>query len=208
MSPSLRLRPNKPKHNMASYSIASVELVRANLFKTEAELVESGMGQKNVARIKALRAAFNMWTADPRLTDNEILHFLRDHSGKGLHACYNDLWALKAVIGDVAKNSKDYDRYLFRLKCEEGWEMARQKEDARAFAAVTAAFGKYTNLDKEEKAAAEFDKIVPAQFVIVADPSAAGFNVPDDIMARAKRLERKLKREAGEYVEPIEETSN
>lgn len=191
---------------MPTYSLSSIDNVRANLFKTEAEMVEQGVSPRVMARIKVLRAAFNLWTAQPNLTDQQVMEFIRRESGKGISACYHDLWALKAIIGDVSKNSKDYDRYLFRLKCEEGWEMARQNNDARSFAAVTAAFGKYTNLDKEEKAAAEFDKIVPAQFVIVADPSAAGFQVPDDIVARAKRLERKLKREAGEYVEPIEET--
>ena len=74
--------------------------------------------------------------------------------------------------------------------------MAREKNDARAFAAVTAAYGKYTQLDKDENIGPDYSLIVPQTFVITADPAAAGIKVAPGLLERARKLERQYVREA------------
>ena len=109
---------------------------------------------------------------------------------------YQDLQLVKICLGEMSRLTKDYDRYLFRRRCEEGWEMAREKNDARAFAAVTAAYGKYTQLDKDENIGPDYSLIVPQTFVITADPAAAGIKVAPGLLERARKLERQYIREA------------
>lgn len=75
--------------------------------------------------------------------------------------------------------------------------MAREQEDAKAFAAVTATYLKGTQLDKEEHNAPDYSVIVPQRFTISADPSVAGFKVVPGILEKAKKLEAR-------YVQEVE----
>ena len=91
--------------------------------------------------------------------------------------------------------------------------MAREKNDARAFAAVTAAYGQYTQFDKDENIGPDYSLIVPQTFVITADPAAPGIKVAPGLLERARKLERQYIQEAevdelpATYEESVQETT-
>lgn len=80
--------------------------------------------------------------------------------------CVQDLALIKTCLGSLNQCSQDYLRWVFLQRCEEGFEMARKKDDPGAFAKVLSAYGKYSRLDREEGLAPDYSAIVPQVFEI------------------------------------------
>lgn len=187
MSPELAERAQK-------YLMASVE-----------EMQEAGLPVDVRRRMLRLREIYAYWIEHPRLLDKNIVARLRKKHGLGVTQAYEDVKLVKICIGNLARLTRDYDRYILRCRCEEGWAMARKAGDAGAFAKVTQAYGKYTQLDKDENLGPDYSQIVPQTFTITADPAAAGFKVVPGILERARRLEERYLRETEAVESDFEE---
>ena len=171
------------------------------LMASAEEMQKAGLPQYMQARLLRLREMYAYWLQNPRMVDKDIVGVLRQKYGLGLSQAYEDVRCIKICLGNLGRITKDYDRWLFRERCEEGWQMAREANDAKAFAAVTATYLKGTQLDKEDSAAPDYSAITPQQFVISADPAVAGFKVVPGILEKAKKLEAR-------YVQEFEEVSS
>ena len=173
-----------------------IEAAKHYLLSPLKELEEAKLPAQQTARLMRLREAYAWWLQNPRAEDKDVIDILKNKYGMSYVMAYQDLQLVKICLGEMSRLTKDYDRYLFRRRCEEGWAMAREKNDARAFASVTAAYGKYTQLDKDENIGPDYSLIVPQTFVITSDPAAAGIKVAPGLLERARKLERQYIREA------------
>ena len=171
------------------------------LMASAEEMQKAGLPSYMQARLFRLREMYAYWLQNPRMVDKDIVGVLRQKYGLGLSQAYEDVRCIKICLGNLGRITKDYDRWLFRERCEEGWQMAREAGDAKAFAAMTATYLKGTQLDKEDSAAPDYSSITPQQFVISADPAVAGFKVVPGIIEKAKKLEAR-------YVQEFEEVDN
>ena len=172
-----------------------VDRAQKYLFASVEEMEQASLTSVMRARIVRLREMYTYWLQNPRLVDKDIVDQLQQRHQIGLSQAYEDVRVLKVCLGNLGRLTKDYDRYLFRLRCEEGWGMARARSDVKAFAAVTAAYLKGTQLDKEYSAAPDYSVIVPQTFTITADPTAAGFTPVPGILEKAKKLEARYLQE-------------
>ena len=166
------------------------------LMASAEEMQKAGLPQYMQARLLRLREMYAYWLQNPRMVDKDIVGVLRQKYGLGLSQAYEDVRCIKICLGNLGRITKDYDRWLFRQRCEEGWQMAREADDPKAFASVTATYLKGTLLDKEDNVGPDYSLIVPQTFTISADPSVAGFKVVPGILEKARKLEARYIQEA------------
>lgn len=173
-----------------------VQRTQKYLFAEEEELTKARLPQKAIERMLRLRTMYGYWVANPRLADKEIVAELKRRYGIGPSVAYEDVRLIKVCIGNLNRCTSDYYRWLFTQRCEESFRMAREKGDAKAFAATLAALGKYTRLDKDEGNVPDYSLIVPQTFEISADPEVAGFK-------RIPNLDEKIKQMESRYIQEI-----
>lgn len=173
-----------------------VERTQRYLLASVEEMQAAKLPENVQQRMLRLRELYAYWLQNPRLADSDIVHELRERHGVGVTQAYEDVRLIKICLGNLNRLTKDYDRWLFRQRCEEGWQMAREADDPKAFASVTATYLKGTLLDKEDNIGPDYSLIVPQTFTISADPSVAGFKVVPGILEKAKRLEARYIQEA------------
>ncbi|MBR4553037.1 MAG: hypothetical protein IKO20_04895 [Bacteroidaceae bacterium] len=143
---------------------------------------------------------------NPKLGDRHILAEIKRRNGLADTQAYEDLRLLKLCLGNLQQMTRDWYQYLFITRCEEGFQMARDKGDASAFAKVLASLGKFTRLDHEQLAGPDYSQIIPQQFELTSDPTVAGFQRIPNVLQLTQKLERRFKKEieAAEYeiIEP------
>lgn len=165
------------------------------LFASEEDMIEAGLAPRTIERLIRVRDIYTFWTRRPQLNDRQIVSELERRYKICTRQAYDDLSLIKTCLGSLNQCSKDYLRYTFLQRCEEGFQMARKKEDAGAFAKVLSAYGKYCQLDKDEGLQPDYSVIVPQTFEISADPEVAGFKRIPNIEEKADAILRQFQRE-------------
>ena len=181
------------------------------LFASEEEMEKAHVPIDVRQRLYRLRDMYSYWLRNPNQGDRHILAEIKRRNGLGDTQAYEDLRLLKLCLGNLQQMTRDWYQYLFIARCEEGFQMARDKGDAGAFAKVLASLGKFTRLDHEQLTGPDYSQIIPQQFEITSDPSVAGFQRIPNVLQLTQQLEKRFKKEieAAEYevieVKPITE---
>lgn len=181
------------------------------LFASEEEMEKAHVPIDVRQRLYRLRDMYSYWLRNPKQGDRHILAEIKRRNGLGDTQAYEDLRLLKLCLGNLQQMTRDWYQYLFIARCEEGFQMARDKGDAGAFAKVLASLGKFTRLDHEQLTGPDYSQIIPQQFEITSDPSVAGFQRIPNVLQLTQQLEKRFKKEieAAEYevieVKPISE---
>ena len=168
-----------------------IELTKKHLFSTVEEMEVDHVPSNVRDRMLRLRDMYSYWLQYPRLGDKDIVAELRRRYHLGITRAYDDVRLIKICLGSLTEVTKEYHRYYFQQRCEEGFALARENKDANAFARVLTAYLKGTQLDKEDADRPDYSLIVPQQFTISVDPSVVGFKAVPNIMEKAKALEQK-----------------
>lgn len=176
------------------------------LFASEEEMQKAHVPTDVRQRLLRLRDMYSYWLRNPKLGDRHILAEIKRRNGLADTQAYEDLRLLKLCLGNLQQMTRDWYQYLFITRCEEGFQMAREKGDAGAFAKVLASLGKFTRLDHEQLAGPDYSQIIPQQFELTSDPTVAGFQRIPNVLQLTQQLERRFKKEieAAEYeiIEP------
>ena len=178
---------------------AHIENAKRYLFATVDEMKANGLGERQVQRLLRVREAYTRWLSSPTLKEKDIVEALVKAHGVSTPIAYEDMRLVKVCLGNFAHLTTDYFRYRFLIYCEEAFDMAREKGDAKAFASVLSAFGKYSRLDQPEPQGPDYSQIVPEQFIISQNPEDSGFKAPPGILHRARALEKKLLAAEGDF---------
>lgn len=165
------------------------------LFASVEEMKAAGLQARIIDRLLRIRSIYTWWLQSPTLTDRDVVaEMIRRYAIK-TRTAYDDLALIKTCLGSLNQCSQDYLRWVFLQRCEEGFEMARKKDDPSAFAKVLTAYGKYSRLDRDEGLAPDYSAIVPQVFEISADPEDAGFKRIPDIEKKAEKMLRQFQRD-------------
>ncbi len=183
---------------------AHIRRLQEFLFADDEEMRRAKLPSPVRERILRLRDLYLYWLHFPKLRDKAIVQEAKRRYKIGDSMAYDDVRVVKSCLGTLNRATTDYYRWLFLERCEEGFQMARDNEDASAFAKVLAALGKYTQLDKDESRVPDYSLIVPQTFEITPDVSAAGFTPIPDLDKRVAKLEAKYIKAIAEDAEPIE----
>lgn len=180
--------------------ILAIETAKAHLFSSVDEMDRCGL-QKNVQeRLLRLRDIYNFWLKFPETKDAGIVHEIMRRYGVSRQTSYEDLRLIKSLLGELSKTTKDFHRYRFLQYIEQTFEVAKRRNDAKAMAAASAAYGKFTRLDKEDAQEMGYDKIIPQSFEITDNPEVLGFKKIPEV----KEKINKLIREMGQDIQDVE----
>ena len=165
------------------------------LFASVEEMKAAGLQARIIDRLLRIRSIYTWWLQSPTLTDRDVVAEMIRRYNLKTRTAYDDLALIKTCLGSLNQCSQDYLRWVFLQRCQEGFEMARKKDDPSAFAKVLTAYGKYSRLDCDEGLAPDYSAIVPQVFEISANPEDAGFRRIPDIEKKAEKMLRQFQRE-------------
>lgn len=162
----------------------SLDLITKALFDSSIEL--SGADQVLIAR---LRNVYTFWLEKPTLTDVKIRDYLIANFGISKSQAYQDIAAIKMVLGNVPTASKEFYRYKANFILDEAHAAATAGNDKKAKALTKIAeaivYNNRCNEDDGEKI--PYDEIVPKDPSFSTDPTVAGVKpIPG---AREKAME-------------------
>ena len=181
-------------------------MMKPELIQKTQEFLFADIEEMNAAHIPApmqerifrLRAMYTYWVGKPSLADKAVVDELVRRYRVSVRTAYDDVRLIKLCLGNLNQMTQDYYRWLFLQRCEEGFAMARQKDDPNAFARVLASLGKYTRLDKDDDQTPDYSQIVPQQFEISADPEVAGYKRIPNLDEKIDKMLAKFRMEAEE----------
>lgn len=179
--------------------------IQRYLLAPEDELERDGVLPQVRERVMRLRDIYFQWLKNPQLGDSAIVDMIRSRYNLRQSQAYEDCAVLKVCIGNLQHATRQWYQWLFIQRCEEGFQMAREKKDAGSFAKVLSALGKYTRLDRDELSLPDYSQIVPLQLEITTDPTVAGFERIPNLKERYNRL---MKLYAADAVEVEAEDGN
>lgn len=175
------------------------------LFATEEEMCQARLPAPVRVRLLRLRDMYTYWLQNPRMEEKAVVAEIKRRYRLGDSVAYDDVRLLKTCIGNLNQSTNEYYRWLFLQRCEEGFQMARDNQDAGAYARVLACLGKYTRLDKDDSKVPDYSVIVPQPFEMTSDPEASGFKRIPNVEEKARKLLDRFIREAEvQDVEPEE----
>ncbi len=162
----------------------SLDLITKALFDSSIEL--SGADQVLIAR---LRNVYTFWLDKPTLTDVKIRDYLIANFGISKSQAYQDIAAIKMVLGNVPTASKEFYRYKANFILDEAHAAATAGNDKKAKALTKIAeaivYNNRCNEDDGEKI--PYDEIIPKDPSFSIDPTVAGVKpIPG---AREKAME-------------------
>lgn len=173
-----------------------IERTQEFLFASEEEMIEARLPAPVRERLFRLRDMYMYWLRTPRLTDGAIAQEIQRRYKLSATVAYDDVRLIKTAIGNLNQASKEYHRWVFEQRAEEGFQMARTYHDPNAFAKMLASYGKYTGLDKEKHEGPDYSMIVPQTFEISGDPEVAGFKKIPNVEEKAKKMVARFIQEA------------
>ena len=180
-------------------------VIKEHLFSSVEEMKKAKVPAPTQERLLRIRDMYNYMLQYPRLEDKDIVLELRTRYKVCQSVAYEDLRVIKVCLGTFNQVTKDYDRYYFRQRAIEGFEMARQLQDANAYAKVLAAYGKFTQLDKEVLESLSYSDIVPSVMVPSDDPRVVGMKPIKNVREIARKLHDKYSRRTAAQEADFEE---
>lgn len=184
-----------------------VDMTQQFLFASEEDMISGGLSVDQRKRLIRIRQLYTYWLRHPQLAEKAIATECMQQYGMSASQAYEDVRIIKICLGNLNQATKEYYRWLFIERCEEGFKMAREKQDPNAFARVLATLGKYTRLDSDDKGAPDWSKLIPQNFEITSNPEDAGYKRIPGIEDYARKLEKRFTKEAeeAEYIEVSDE---
>lgn len=172
--------------------ILAIETAKEHLFSSVDEMDRCGLAKPVQDRLLRLRDIYNFWLKFPDTKDAQVVHEIVRRYKVSRQTGYEDLRLIKALLGEMSTTTRDFHRYKFLQMIEQTFETAKRRNDAKAMAAASAAYGKFTQLDKEDPRELGYDKIIPQNFEITDDPAILGFKKIPDVKERINKLIKEM----------------
>lgn len=170
--------------------ITNLKLAEDHLYDDVSVMQHHGLTEDQVKAVVRIRDAYTMLRDTPSMKDKEIIeHLTRMHSIEKSQA-YNDLKAVKMLIGNFEQSSREWHRWNFNRRNEETREKAEAWEDAKAMARCDHDYAKFNKLDQEEIASIDWESIRVQPFWPTSDPQSVGIKPQANIMDRIAKMEK------------------
>ena len=190
---------------MAKNQLSIYEKIEKELFKSreDASLILTP-GQLEVK--ERLMACVSTLMEKPTTADSELVTFLMNGCGGtrtpvNQSQAYNDVAAIKKIVGNFPLASKTWYRYMIIEGAKEGFEIAKVAKDAKGMAACLDKIGKYTRCDKEDE---DFDwsQMIPPSFEPSDDITLLeNMEVIEDLESKRREFRSLFKKNMGKKAE-------
>jgi hypothetical protein len=164
-----------------------VDVAHDYLFADRDKMVRAGLPEATINHLIRLRDVYHYWLTFPSKKDREIVAELRTRGNIGDTQARDDLRTIKALLGDLARTTKDYHRYRFIEMTMNAYHKAELANNTRDMIAAAAQYAKYTQLDKDDDRDKGYDKIVPMSLTFTDDPEVIGIRRLENHRERIKK---------------------
>lgn len=173
-------------------NIKTIDICKVDLFTDKAELV-SKYDAARAEHIVRLRDMYTWVLENPSLPERRFISRFREQYGLSLSKLYADLAVIKTLIPLIAEKSKDYYRWKVSQVLEEVIEKARETEDLKTMERAASSLARVNRVEEPDPETVPYEDIVPAPFVLSADPRDAGLTPMKNKEERLKKLYRDLR---------------
>ena len=146
-------------------------------------------------RLAIYEDLYTRWNDKVYLTDAEMVHYAMDTYKCSRRQAYTYIADTKLALGTQRSVSRTWYRHIVVEMLLKAYQAALQANNIRAMIAAAEGIGKYTNLDKADSEAIDWNKIQPPAFEPSADPKLLGITQEaiENFDNLRKKLERKYK---------------
>lgn len=177
----------------------TLETCRKFLFDNPKKKLSTQMS----ARLLRIRSAFVHWSEFPMKGEVQIRNFLMEEHDISQSQAYDDLGIIKNLLGNVKNASKQWHLYTFIEMAKETYEIAKNKNDARAMAMVMGNYGKYTQLHIPDNEQIPWHEIIPQLIEPTEDPTVVGLIRDPNSRKKAKKLLEKYSNEISSTIKVV-----
>jgi len=184
---------------MADFAEDNFDKIQKSLFsEDEAELEKLSDRDKRIR--ERYITAFSSWLDNPTYTDKQMMNFITRQFDVSVRQAFRDLGVIKTMLGNVRNANKEWHRHVVIQMCQEAYNLAKKRNDAKAMALAADKLGKYTRCDQLEAEALPWDQIIPPSFEPSSDISILGFKPDPDIERKRAKLRKKYSRDIEDAV--------
>ena len=171
----------------------STERLLAHLFEPQEDKERlSVTDRETVALYETL---YTQWMENVHLTDAEMVAFAMKEFHCSRRTAYRYIANTKIALSTVRAAGRNWYRHTVVQMLLKAYAMALEERNIRAMIAAAEGIGKYTNLDKPDVEAIEWEKLSPQTFEPTADTALLGITEAEqsnfDLLRQ--QLERKYK---------------
>lgn len=169
---------------------SNIKLAEDHLYDDVSVMQQSGLTPNQVNAVLRIRDAYTMLRDNPSKKEREIIDHLITIYGIAKSQAYNDLKAVKILIGNFEQASRDWHLWKFNQRNEETRELARKWKNGNAMARCDHDYAKFNKLDQEEVTQIDWDTIRVQPFIPTSDPSVIGIKNIPNIKEKIAKMER------------------
>jgi hypothetical protein len=140
-------------------------------------------------------AGYLFWLNDPTLGERKVVEFITAGFSITERQAYNDLIAIKQLLGNVQLQSKQWYRHMVIHMSREAYQAAKDKDDPGAMAQAANAITRALQLDKTELDELPWDQLIPPNFEPSPDIAVLGFKPDPNIEERRRKMREKYLRQ-------------
>lgn len=164
------------------------------------ELRQRGVLPETAEKVQRLRALYAHWMQFSALSEKEMRDYDARQFGVCRTATFEDIRALKLIVGQLDKTTADFARWRINQMLEADMAAAREAEDWKSLAAMQKNYIAANRLDRPDTPDLKLDQLQPIQFVPTDDPSVLGIAPKKNVRATIAKLLKKYSTDA-DYTE-------
>ena len=177
---------------MEDLTVATERLL-THLFEPEEEKRALTVAEQE--QITLYETLYTRWMENVHLTDAEMVTFAMKEFQCSRRTAYRYIANTKTALSTVRAAGRNWYRHTVVQMLLKAYAMALEAQNVRAMIAAAEGIGKYTNLDKPDVEAIDWEKLAPQTFEPTADTALLGITEAEQnsFNELRKKLERKYK---------------
>lgn len=138
---------------------------------------------------------YNWFLANPGASDREFVSEVLSRHQIAQRSAYNDLYIVKALLPQLAKQTREFHRWRYNEMILRTYKMAEARKDFKAMERAATSYAKFNKIDLEDETELPYDKIVVQPFTATDDPTVLGIKPIPNIKEKIRLLKEKYIKE-------------
>lgn len=173
-------------------NIKTIDICKVDLF-TDKDVLLTRYDAARVDRLMRLREMY-VWAVEyPSKPEREFIRHFAQRFPLSTAQLYNDLSLVKTLVPLFAEKNKDYYRWKVSQVLETVIEKAERDGDLKTMERAASSLARVNRVEEPDPETVPYEDIVPAPFVLSADPRDAGLTPMKNKEERLRKLYRDLR---------------
>lgn len=172
---------------------ANIDEYQLHLFSPKDEMERQRLPAEMQGRLLRLRSLYAFWLNFPSKTTREMVEQeLQQHKDISRATAYNDVKLVKVLMGNLERESKEWQRHVFNRRSEEIYRTAMRMKDLKTAERANADYAKFNRLDRDDEERMDWSQIVPHVIEPTDDPTVIGIAPVKGLREKIRKLRRRF----------------